>query len=104
MTNRPFTGGDAFAFKSAPLFNVLPGDTSTAVPAGLLLSTAIALTGAPLAEGEEQRRIADDPRVHGARVEGFRQRRGGRELGPLNVVREILQGVGRLQLRTHAAF
>ena len=36
-------------FKSAALFNALPGETSTAVPAGLLLSTAMALTGAPLA-------------------------------------------------------
>ena len=37
-------------------------------------------------------------------VKRFRQRRGGRKLGPFNLIWEILQGVGGLQLRTHAAF
>ncbi|MNT06962.1 hypothetical protein D3C72_1416490 [compost metagenome] len=54
-------------------------------------------------EREDCRRIANRPAIHGAGIERLGQRRGGRELGPLDVIANALERIGGFEQRAQAA-
>lgn len=104
MPDRTATGGDALALEvgGAVQLSVRAHQQRGAIGVGFVHRDG--LDRRPRGQHEQQRRIADDAGVDGAGIERLGQRCGGGKLSPVNVIGQIAQGVGGLQLGAHIAF
>ncbi|MNN18879.1 hypothetical protein D3C81_1320990 [compost metagenome] len=103
MADGAAPGGDALALQVRRRVQRRVGidDQRGAVGVGLVHSDGLDLRAG--GQGEQQRRIADDPGIHRTGIQRLRQWCGSGELGPLDIVGQVLQRVGRFQLGAHVA-
>ena len=104
MADRAARGADALALQVGRAFQRRIGlhEHRRAVRVGAV--RADHLDACARREREDHRRVADRAAVDGGRVQRFCERRGGRELGPRDVVRQAVQFAGRFEQRAQPAF